>query len=94
MKDPVLVKKPSMERGRGTPVSEEFRAYATERLLAWRKTLLDRVYSGIVFVPPGMLMDDGVIKKIACQGERISSAADLLSKVRWTFGSDKYLNAS
>lgn len=92
MKDPALqvVKTPSLKRDQRTTVSEEFRAYATERLVAWRKILLDQVYPGIVSVPPGMLMDNGVIKKIACEGERFSSAADLLSRVRWTFGSDTF----
>lgn len=92
MKDPALqvVKTPCLKRDQRTTVSEEFRAYATERLVAWRKILLDQVYPGIVSVPPGMLMDNGVIKKIACEGERFSSAADLLSRVRWTFGSDTF----
>lgn len=86
MEEIELEKKPGLKRGRRTTVSEEFRKYVRERLRAWRSALLDRLYPEMSSVPTGMVMHNDVIDKLASQGKRISSAADLLSRVRWGFG--------
>lgn len=60
----VLEEKPSLRRVRRANVSEEFRTYATHRLVAWWKALLDRMYPDSLALTPKTLMSDTVIDKL------------------------------
>lgn len=86
MEDIKLEKKPGLKRGRRTAVTEEFRAYAKERLVAWRDRLLEREHPGSHLATAESLLDDDIIDKLASQGKRVSSETDLLTRVRWADG--------
>lgn len=86
MEDIVLEKKPGLKRGRRATASKEFQAYATGRMDEWRERLVERLYPGVLSITAGSLLHDDIIDKLASQGKRISSATDLLTRVRWAFG--------
>lgn len=86
MEDIKFEKKPGLKRGRRTAVSDEFRAYAKERLVAWRDCLLEQEHPGSHLTTAESLLDDEIIDKLASQGKRVSSETDLLTRVRWADG--------
>lgn len=56
--------KPSLKEVWRTTVSVEFREYATKRLIAWRKVLLDRLYPESLTFTPKTLMSETVSIKL------------------------------
>lgn len=86
MEEIELDKKQGLKRGRCTTVSDEFHKLVEDRLFAWRKTLLDQVYEDAPFINAEYVLAADIIDKLASEGKRVSSATDLLLKVRWAFG--------
>lgn len=72
--------------------TEEFRTYAKERLDAWRDCLLEQEYPGILLITAGSLLHDDIIDKLVSQRECILSENDLLSRVRWGYGTESLLD--
>lgn len=59
---PQAEEKSSWKRVRCSTVSVEFRAYATQRLVAWRKALLVRLYPDSLVFTPKTLMSDTCVQ--------------------------------
>lgn len=59
---PQAEEKPSWKRVRCSTVSVEFRAHATQRLVAWRKDRLVRLYPDSLVFTPKTLMSDTCVQ--------------------------------
>ena len=82
----VLQKKPGLKRGSKSMASESFQRFMRERLVLWRESLLQQLYSDTILITPGVIMSNETIQKISAERNRIHTEADLKSRVRWMFG--------
>lgn len=93
MEEVELEKKHGLKRGRRTTVSDEFQKFVEERLLAWREVLLVQEYEDAPFISAEYVLPADIIDKLASEGKRVSSETDLLSQVRWAFGTESIQDA-